>query len=431
MNDDLDLDDLRAELDDFAQPQRSGRSAREERIVAGFEEIQRFVTQHGRIPQHGEERDIFERMHAARLDRLRGLEECRTLAAPLDHQHLLTAPPTGSATPVDDEELLAELRGAAGSGDIMELRHVRTSAEKRASEEIETREPCVDFERFAPLFEAVQRDLKEGIRRVHPFEKRSMEEVTKGAFFIVGGQTAYVAEVGEVFTTQYDRRDSRLRVIYDNRTESKVLLRSLLRALHRDAAARFITNPDSGPLLRLHSTTARERGPLEDWDAATAAAFADSVEPEDTTTSFVDSIEPEDLTSGRIYVLRSKSELPEVAARRDVLHKIGVTGAKIETRIANAKFEPTFLMADVDVVATYELYNINRVMLENLIHRVLGPARLDIEIKDRFGIAIRPREWFLVPLFVVDEVVERIKDKSITRYVYDPTAAKLVKVVGP
>lgn len=395
MAEDIDLDDLRAELDDFAQPERvGGRSPREERIIAGFEEIQRFVTQHGRVPQHGEGVGVFERIFAARLERLRGLEECRALLAPLDHQRILaTAVPDTLVSTVDDDELLAELRDAAGSGDILELRHVRTSADKRAAEEIETREPCADFERFAPLFETVQRDLRAGIRKMHSFETRSMEEVAKGAFFVVGGQTAYVAEVGEEFTTQYDRRDSRLRVIYDNGTESKALLRSLQRALHRDAAARYITNPDSGPL-------------------------------------FAETVEPDDLASGKIYVLRSKSELPEVAACRDVLHKIGVTGGKVEARISGAKLDPTFLMADVDVVATYELYNINRVILENLIHRVLGPARLDIEIKDRFGIPIRPREWFLVPLFIVDEVVERIKDGSITKYVYDPKAAKLVKAAG-
>ncbi|HEY1959075.1 MAG TPA: GIY-YIG nuclease family protein [Polyangiaceae bacterium] len=396
MADDVDLDELRAELDDFAQPERQGgRSAREERILAGFEEIRRFVAQHGRVPNHGEGIDIFERLYAARLERLRKLEECRTLLAPLDHQGLLaTVVPYASVKIMDDDELLDELRGAAGSGEIMQLRHVRTTAEKRAAEEIETREPCPDFEKFAPLFEAVQRDLKSGVRKLRPFETRSMAEVSEGAFFVVGGQTAYVAEVGEEFTTQYDRRDRRLRVIYDNGTESKALLRSQLRALHRDAAARYVTNPDSGPL-------------------------------------FAEKVEPEDLASGKIYVLRSKSELPEIAARRDVLHKVGVTGGKVEARIANAKFDPTFLMADVDVVASYDLYNVNRVTLENVIHRVLDPARLDIEIKDRFGKPVRPREWFLVPLFVVDEVVERIKDGSITGYVYDPKAAKLIKAVGP
>lgn len=127
-------------------------------------------------------------------------------------------------------------------------------------------------------------------------------------------------------------------------------------------------------------------------------------------------------------MLRSRSDQPTVVTHRDVLHKIGVTGGSIETRIANAKLDPTFLLADVEVARIYELYNINRVKLENLIHRVFDPARLDIEIKDRFGNLVRPREWFLVPLFVVDEVVERIKDGSITGYVYDPNAAKLVKV---
>ena len=99
-------------------------------------------------------------------------------------------------------------------------------------------------------------------------------------------------------------------------------------------------------------------------------------------------------------------------------------------RIANAKLDPTFLMADVEVVATYELYNINRTKLENLIHRIFDPAQLDIEIKDRFGNPVIPREWFLVPLFVVNEVVERIKDGTITEYVYDPTTAHLVEAAS-
>src|SRR6202040_3246055 len=136
---DLDLDELRAELDEFAESERKGgRSPREERVVAGFEEIQRFVEKHGRAPQHGEDRDIFERRYAVRLDRLRALEECRSVLAPLDHHGLLAGTPivAASAETIDDDELLAELRGAAGAGGITELQHVRTSADKRAAEEI-------------------------------------------------------------------------------------------------------------------------------------------------------------------------------------------------------------------------------------------------------------------------------------------------------
>jgi hypothetical protein len=397
---DIDLDKLRSELDDFAVPEKKGgRSPREERIIAGFEEIQRFVDKHGSAPQHGEDRDIFERLYAVRLDRLRALHECRSLLIPTDRQGLLSGKdtvPAVSATAIDDDELLAELKDAAGGGGITDLRHVRKSADKRAAEEIANRTVCEDFEKFEPIFERVKRELKSGIRHTLPvqtLDEIRMAEIQKDECFIVHGQIAYVAEVGEDFRTQYDRRDSRLRVIYDNGTESNLLVRSFQRALHRDAAGRLITNPDTGPL-------------------------------------FAEEPAGDDLASGTIYVLRSKSDHPVVAANRDVLHKIGVTGSKVETRIANANLDPTFLMADVEIIATYELYNINRIKLENVIHRVFDPAQLDIELRDRFGNPVKPREWFLVPLFVVNEVVERIKDGSITQYIYDPTGARLVKVAS-
>lgn len=392
---DLDLDDLRAELDDFALPEKKGgRSPREERIIAGFEEIQRFVEQHGHAPQHGEDRDIFERLYAVRLDRLRAIEECRSLLTPLDRQALLAGSENAPAMPVetlDDDALLAELEGAAGASDITELRHVRTTADKRAAEEIANRTVCADFEQFKPLFERVKKDLASGIRQTRRFQ--TMAEIKKDEFFIVGGQVAYVAEVGEEFMAQYERRDSRLRVIYDNGTESDVLLRSLQRALHRDEAGRRITDPTAGPL-------------------------------------FADQNEEGDEASGIVYVLRSKSDHPTVAAHRDVLHKIGVTSGDVARRISNARLDPTFLMADVEIIATYELYNINRTRLENLIHRVFGAARLDIEIKDRFGQPVVPREWFLVPLFVVDEAIEKIRDGTITEYAYDPKTASLTRATG-
>lgn len=161
---DLDLDELRSELDDFAQPEKQGgRSPREGRIIAGFEEIQRFVEKHGHPPLHGEDRDFFERLYAVRLDRLRALEECRSLLLPLDHQGLLTGTKIAPAAPeelMDEDELLAELEGAAGSPDITELHHVRTSADKRAAEEIANRQKCEDFDRFKPLFQQVQNEIK-------------------------------------------------------------------------------------------------------------------------------------------------------------------------------------------------------------------------------------------------------------------------------
>lgn len=389
---DFNLDELAEELADFAQPEKKGgRSPREERIIAGFEEIQRFADTHGRAPLHGEGNDIFERLYAVRLDRLRASEECRSLLAPFDRQELLASAATATAAPIesmDDDELLAELEGMAGASDITELRHVRTAADKRAAEEIANREPCRDFDKFKPLFEQAQRDLAGGIRDTRPFQDDA--RIEKGHWFILGGQKAYIAEEGEEFVADYGRKDRRLRVIFDNGTESTMLKRSVERALQKDEAGRRITDPSAGPL-------------------------------------FAGESEEGDLASGTIYVLRSKSDNPVVAASRDVLHKIGVTGGDVKTRIANAKLDATFLLADVEIVATYTLFNINRTRLENLIHRIFDPGRLDIEIKDRFGNPVIPHEWFLVPLFVIDQAVERIKDGTITGYRYDPPTASLVR----
>jgi len=390
---DLNLDELRDELADFAQPQKKGgRTPREERIIAGFEEVQRFVDDHGHAPRHGEDNDIFERLYATRLDRLRALEECRTLLAPLDRQRLLAvATVSDQGDEIGDDELLAELTGAAGDTSITELRHVRTAAEKRAAEEVANRDPCEDFDRFKPLFDALQADIESGARITQPIRKDAgflKTDIREGEFFILGGQTAYVAEVGDPIKAPNGESYARLRVIYSNGTESNLLLRSLQRALYKDDASRRVSEPSAGPLFASQS-------------------------------------EADDLASGTIYVLRSKSDNPVVVANREVLHKIGVTGGDVAKRIANAKLDPTFLMADVEIVATYTLYNINRVKLENLIHRIFAPAQLNIEIKDRFGNPVVPREWFLVPHFVVDDAVERIKDGTITGYIYDPRAARL------
>lgn len=393
---DPNLDELADALADFDEPERkSGRSAREERIIAGFEEIQRFVEKHGHAPRHGEDRDIFERLYAVRLDRLRTLEECRAILLPLDHQGLLgDAPVAAMPDEVDEDELAAALEGADGDAAITELRHVRTTAEKRAAEEIANRTPCADFEQFKPIFDSVKRELDSGARITRQIRKDAgflKADIKAGELFVLGGQTVYVAEVGEMFKAPNGQTDARLRVIYSNATESDLLLRSLQRALYKDETSRRISEPSAGPL-------------------------------------FSDEADDDDAASGTIYVLRSKSDHPIVAQHREVLHKIGVTGGDVKRRLANARLDPTFLMADVEIVATYDLFNINRTKLENIIHRVFDPARLDIEIKDRFGNPVVPREWFLVPVFVVDEAVERIKDGTITKYVYDPMTARLIKV---
>ncbi|MFU7215810.1 GIY-YIG nuclease family protein [Pseudomonas aeruginosa] len=390
MANEFDLDELEAELSDFAtSDKKTGRTPREERIIAGFEDIQRFVEEHGHAPRHGDDKDIFERLYAVRLDRLRDQEECRSLLMPLDHQGLLNAlevpEPQGDYS-ITDDELLAELAGGDEGSDIQNLRHVRSNAEKREAEEIAQRERCEDFERFQPLFEQVQRELQSGIRVTRNFMRDTTVEA--GQWFILSGQTAYVAEQGEDFDSPQGKKDARLRVIFSNGTQSNLLRLSLVRALYKDDAGRRITDADAGPL-------------------------------------FGETLEPDDIESGTIYVLRSHSTHPFVAEHRELIHKIGVTGGKVETRIAGANKDATYLLADVEVVATYKLHNINRTRMENLFHRLFSPAQIELTIPDRFGNPVKPREWFLVPLHVINEAVERIRDGSIAGVIYDPASASL------
>ncbi|WP_339489325.1 GIY-YIG nuclease family protein [Pseudomonas rhizophila] len=390
MANEFDLDELEAELSDFAtSDKKTGRTPREERIIAGFEDIQHFFEQHGRAPRHGDEKDIFERLYAVRLDRLRDQDECRALLQPIDHQGLLTAvevrEPRGDYAMTDDE-LLAELAGEDDGADIHNLRHVRSNAEKREAEEIAQRERCEDFERFQPLFELVQRELQSGIRVTRTFIRDA--SIEEGQFFILGGQTVYVAEVGETIKAPNGESDARLRVIYSNGTESNLLRRSLQRALYKDDAGRRITDADAGPL-------------------------------------FSETLEPDDIESGTIYVLRSQSTHPFVAEHRELIHKIGVTGGKVDARIAGADKDATYLLAEVEVVATYKLHNINRTRMENLFHRLFSRAQIELTIPDRFGNPVQPREWFLVPLHVINEAVESIRNGSITQKIYNPETARL------
>lgn len=392
---DVDDDDLLDALGVEAAPVRSGRyTAREERLIAGFEGIQRFHATHGRLPQHADDRDIFERLHAVRLDRLRALPEAVALLAPMDVAGLLACetPAKVSAEQLDDEALLAELGVdvPAGEDDIASLRQVEPFKDRQSAEEIANRTRCLDFDRYRPMFEKVERELSSGARKTVHLRKLALDAIQKGTFFVAGGQLAYVAEVTEAFTTQYERRDSRLRVIYDNGTESDLLQRSFQRALHRDEVARVVTEPTAGPL-------------------------------------FGDALEDDDFVSGTIYVLRSQSDHPFVVAHRELVHKIGVTSGKVEARVANAKKDATYLLAGVEIVATYAVVNINGAKLEGLFHRLFSAAQIDLTINDRFGHPVKPREWFLVPLHVIDEAVARIRDGTIEHVVYDTRSAALVR----
>ncbi len=386
--DDL-LDALGVEIE---KPEVGGYTPRQARILAGFEDIVRFREMHGHPPQHGKHLDIFERLYAVRLDQLRKLSQDElALLRPEDRFSLLVAPNESSerADALSDDELLAALSEGA-TDDIGTLVHVQSPEARREAETasyIAERAKCDDFDLYEPLFEAVQADLVSGRRVAKLFEKDA--SIEQGDFFILDGQLVYVAAVGETFRTVNADTQGRLRAIYSNGTESNILLRSLQRALYEEHRnGRRITKPDLGPL-------------------------------------FGDTLEENDLASGTIYVLESLSRQPEIAALKGHLYKIGVTGGRVEDRIVQAEREPTFLLAPVKIVATWKLANIKRFGLEQILHRVLSPAQLQISALGRFGPAVEPQEWFVVPFSVINEVMTHIQDGSITGYVYDPSLGRL------
>ena len=379
-------------------------TAKQERIIAGFEDIQRFYREHERLPQHGEGRDIFERLYAVRLDQIRASAECLDLLKPLDTDGFLTdrVCETSEEYELDsDDELLEALGVSLSDNDITTMKHVRSAAERNAErnvpEEVAQRKPCVDFDVFRLDFEAVQADLETGRQSTELFKTSSRSQIRKGDWFIVDGQKALVAETGEWFTPEHGERDRRLRVIFDNGTESDLLLRSLRRALNKDENSRRIV-PQQAEIEEDFS----DLGPL-----------------------FSNVMEDGDCESGAIYVARSLSDNPFVQENRELLHKIGLTTGDPEKRVSNAKKETTYLFAAVELVAVYRLANINCKAFESLLHKFLARARIDLALADRFGGKVQPREWFLVPLPVVEEVVERIKDGSISDYLFDVESARI------
>lgn len=391
----LEGDELLAALGiELDEPQIDGYTPRQERLLAGFEDVMRFRETNGRSPQHGEHLDIFERLYAVRLDQLRKQpEDDLALLRPLDRFGLLTMPETETrAEPLSEDELLAALTNG-DSGDIGRLVHVQPLQASRGSAEsagfVAERVKCEDFDLYRPLFEAAEADLAAERRFTKAFEKDA--SIEQGDFFVLDGQVVYVAAVGETFKTSNADTQGRLRVVYSNGTESNILLRSLQRALYeKHRNGRRLTTPDLGPL------------------------FGDTLEPDDTAT-------------GTIYVVQSLSKEPQIAALQGSLYKIGVTGGSVDDRIANSSRDPTFLLAPVEMVRNWQLANIRPFQFEQLTHRVFASAQLRLNIPDRFGRAYEPKEWFVVPLPVIDEAIQRIRDRSIVGYVYDVHTATLRK----
>ncbi|MFZ3583131.1 GIY-YIG nuclease family protein [Loktanella sp. DJP18] len=276
------------------------------------------------------------------------------------------------------------------SSAFTQIRNVTPTADRHLPDHRAEFFPCPDFDSFRPAFEELQTELDSGAREATAVSSREVIDVQEGGYFIRNGLLAYIAEKGEL-TVRGGKRDQRLRVIFSNGAESDPLISSFRKALASDPTARIILRPGLGPLD-------------PDWES-----------------------DKLDLT-GTIYVARSRSDQPAIAEVRDILLKIGVTTQDVQRRIADARNDPTFLMAPVDIVATYELKNLSRRKVEDLLHRFFDAARpRDLWITDRFNRRVHPREWFYVLPEHVSQAVAAIRDGRLHEIIYDAQTQKIVR----
>jgi hypothetical protein len=242
---------------------------------------------------------------------------------------------------------------------------------------IAQRESCRDFDQFEGAFKACHQDLRNGKRQLLQFANE--QQIQQGQFFVLKGIMAYVAAVGEK-EKKGGKVNARLRCIFENGTESAMLLRSLATELYKDG--RRVT------------------------------------EHEDKLIDELEGIKKEDSQTGYIYVLKSLSSQPGIADQTD-LYKIGYSSSSVEERIKNAKDEPTYLMAPVKIVTSFECYNLNPQKLELILHKFFGQVCLEVDVFDQNGKRYTPREWFIAPITVIEEAIRLVITGEIVGFKYD------------
>lgn len=352
----------------------------DDRLALSFEEINGFIEKNGREPQ--KEAPMHERTLFSRLEGIRAHPEKIAYLKAYDRLNILQSVEIDSIEDILNDDVFGLLNDA--SEDIFTLKHVPKERSPLMPEEIASRKPCKDFAAYESMFKEVQKDLKQGKRALMPFQNE--QEIYQDEFYILKGVMVYVAHKGAL-VKKNGKTNTRLRCIYENGTESNVLMRSLSRELYRD-----------GKRVSRH---------------------------EDKLLEPLQTIKEEDAKSGFIYILESLSTDDKIASIKN-LYKIGYATTDVRERVKNAAHEPTYLMAPVKIVAVYETYNMNTQKFEQLLHKFFGKVCLNVDIYGDDGKRYTPREWFVAPLEVIERVIELIISGAVTRYRYDEKNETLV-----
>ena len=375
------------------KPKRSAVRTSDERLASSFDEINDFIEKNDREPKP-DLGNISEYKLYSTLKGLRGNEDKMRDLGPQDKYGLLNNEKKEISS--IDDILGDDSLGILGSDEegLFDFKHTPKDYKKAIPDSIGKRVKCKDFEQFEHLFKEVQNDLALGKRKVVEFSEPNIRE---GNYYIHNGILFLLHTIEEKKKVKYgdsgrERIDGRTRCIFENGTESNILLQSVVRNLHINGKA-VTQNLDKV----IEEFTEKFSGVTED-----------------------------DKESGHIYVLTSQSQNEEISSIEN-LYKIGYSSTSVQERIKNAENEPTYLMAPVKIESSWRCYNMNAQKFESLIHRFFGHTCLEIDVFDHKGIRHTPREWFIAPLKAIEQAISLIISGEIVKYRYDKEIEVIVK----
>lgn len=381
-------------LADVTAPKKRATSS--DRLIAGFQQVSEFYEANGRLPENNaEERKLYNMFQGilrddAKFNRCRQYDDFGLLPS----EQNIVEEPTETYKPKElteeeqleailNDPLLADIENGDDLGlfDVPEYMRERLKARKEA-DYVGKRRPCEDFDKYEASFKEIHAGLKSGKYRLVKF---SNQHLKVGSFFVEDGVIGYLAAIENETKDRFHVKDGRTRLIFENGTEADIKYKTLTKNL---------------------SVTGYS---IQDTSGFTT---------EELEQSFT--LTDRDVESGTIYVLRSRSTRPEIMAIKD-LYKIGFTVTSVESRIANAKNEPTYLCADVEVVATWKVYNVKSSTFEALIHKLFSQVQLQITVDGH-----HPKEWFIVPFNIIEQAVNDIIHRIPIQY--DPRLQQLIRI---
>lgn len=391
----------------ITKPKTSSIKSADDRLAASFKEIIDFIDKHGREPEENPT-NILEFQLYTRLKNLRNDVTKIELLKQHDIYNLLPdlnsdsvkepkveynkTKEINSIEDIFEDDTFKEITDDTAG--LFDFNHTPKHFERAEADFVARRKPCKNFSEYEPLFKQVQKELKENKRSLIQFKQDNLSD---GDFYVHKGVLLYLEsvdfkeEIQKFESGSRYRKDGRTRIIFENGTESQMLYRSLYKILLANGKA--VTNT------------------------------ADSVN-DDLQKNF-SNVTEDDEESGFIYVLKSLSKNEKISSI-DNLYKIGFSNIPVEERIKNAAKEPTYLMAPVKIVVAYKCYNMNPQKFELLLHTFFGKSCLNFDIFDEKGSRHSPREWFIIPLDIIERAIELIISGEVVNYKYDDKTQKII-----